>query len=453
MQQTPVTSGLGAVDFIDDCTGWVVGSDGVVVHSSDGGATWSQQSTGTTERLRDVVFVDSANGWAVGDSGVILHTSNGGSSWQQQTSISAENLDAVSFVDTKHGWIVGPPDSVLHTSDGGKSWSEQPLPKYVGVMKAVAFVDSKTGWAGGWGNTGHIFKTVDGGSTWVHQPTKQLTVNAYHTMFALDANNVWALGGPGFVYTSCYESIRSSNGGATWQGPTQGFQETWIRDVSFANKNDGWAVPHTLCAKAMPTADGCVAYTNDGGVTWNAQPAPSHFNSIDFIDANTGWAVGGMGRIYHTTNGGHTGCDDSGPSEPANDKEATAVALAADNKLLGVIDGAGDSDWFKTVGYDEFGSIVKPRIRNWSQLNLRTCIYLDCHVGKTVVSCPEGTSVDTSPDGHNGCCSNVGTRSFSVGLNCTGTISEDADVTIRIDGSQAAQNACIAYEYLFNYNQ
>ena len=37
--------------------------------------------TGTTERLHSIDFVDNLHGWVVGSDGVILHTSNGGIDW------------------------------------------------------------------------------------------------------------------------------------------------------------------------------------------------------------------------------------------------------------------------------------------------------------------------------------------------------------------------------------
>src|SRR5437660_8132005 len=64
-------------------------------------------------------------GWAVGDGGTILHTSNGGSTWSPQTSGSNSSLLGVAFPDATNGWAVGSPGTILHTSDGGSTWSPQ----------------------------------------------------------------------------------------------------------------------------------------------------------------------------------------------------------------------------------------------------------------------------------------------------------------------------------------
>ena len=45
-----------------------------------------------------VSFVDANNGWAVGNGGTILHTSNGGATWSTQRSGTFNDLFGVSFV-------------------------------------------------------------------------------------------------------------------------------------------------------------------------------------------------------------------------------------------------------------------------------------------------------------------------------------------------------------------
>ena len=47
------------------------------------------------------------HGWAVGSSGTIVATSDGGAHWQVQTSGTDADLSAVAFPDATHGWAVG----------------------------------------------------------------------------------------------------------------------------------------------------------------------------------------------------------------------------------------------------------------------------------------------------------------------------------------------------------
>lgn len=53
---------------------------------------WQVQTTGVTENLNSVFFIDENTGWAVGSGGRIIATTNGGTLWAQQVSYS--NLGA-----------------------------------------------------------------------------------------------------------------------------------------------------------------------------------------------------------------------------------------------------------------------------------------------------------------------------------------------------------------------
>ncbi len=60
-------------------SGFAVGAGGRILHSTDNGTTWADQTSGTTANLHDISFgSDALTGIAVGDSGVILRTTSGG---------------------------------------------------------------------------------------------------------------------------------------------------------------------------------------------------------------------------------------------------------------------------------------------------------------------------------------------------------------------------------------
>jgi photosystem II stability/assembly factor-like uncharacterized protein len=49
------------VSFTDASNGWAVGSGGTIVHTSDGGLTWTPQNSGTSSGLSSVVFLAQAS--------------------------------------------------------------------------------------------------------------------------------------------------------------------------------------------------------------------------------------------------------------------------------------------------------------------------------------------------------------------------------------------------------
>ena len=59
-------------------TGYVVGWNGTILVTTDGGTNWTSEVSGTSHCLNSVFFTDALTGYDVGDSGIILKTTNGG---------------------------------------------------------------------------------------------------------------------------------------------------------------------------------------------------------------------------------------------------------------------------------------------------------------------------------------------------------------------------------------
>jgi len=69
---------ITAVCTVNKNTAWVVSCIGEIYKTTDGGASWFPQKSGTTATLRGVTAIDPNTAWAVGDGGIILHTIDGG---------------------------------------------------------------------------------------------------------------------------------------------------------------------------------------------------------------------------------------------------------------------------------------------------------------------------------------------------------------------------------------
>src|SRR5207249_2374990 len=110
--------------------GTAVGDGGVILRTTNGGDSWSPQTSGTTKTLYGVSFTDTNNGtisgFALGGTGIILRTTDGGNNWVEQTNYSlpqgASAFYAVSFTAADTGTIVGDAGIVLQTPDGGTQW-------------------------------------------------------------------------------------------------------------------------------------------------------------------------------------------------------------------------------------------------------------------------------------------------------------------------------------------
>lgn len=127
--------------------------------------TWEEQNSGVTTTLNDVFFVGPDLGYAVGQSGVILKTTDRGVTWERQDTTLNVDFRTVHFVDANTGWIGGQVVSgnskrMYKTVDGGNTWIPT---EYVGAtVDDLYFVNDTLGWA----ISDSIRITKDGGETW-----------------------------------------------------------------------------------------------------------------------------------------------------------------------------------------------------------------------------------------------------------------------------------------------
>lgn len=114
-----VFSNLISVAGVGDMNAIMVGQN-MIVSTMDGGNSWMPQFVGPV--LHDIVMVDTQNAWAVGDGGAIMHTTDGGMSWTDQVSGFNGSLYDAHFDNAQEGWAVGSKGAILHTTDGGITW-------------------------------------------------------------------------------------------------------------------------------------------------------------------------------------------------------------------------------------------------------------------------------------------------------------------------------------------
>lgn len=186
-RQVPTTEHLIDIAFIGE-SGWIVGRNGLILHTSDGGKTWVQQKTGIPQGLASVQFLDAQNGWAVGWMGVVLRTRNGGGTWETvKIGDASWSLTAVYFRDANNGYIVGMLGQMLRTKDGGETWTLQKLPTD-GLLADVYYDKAGTGYSVV-GND--VLLTKDGGETWELQGVNQWL---FLKRILPVGNTLWAVG-------------------------------------------------------------------------------------------------------------------------------------------------------------------------------------------------------------------------------------------------------------------
>jgi photosystem II stability/assembly factor-like uncharacterized protein len=273
---------------------------------------WTSLSTGITEALNAVYFVDPQNGWVAGVNGAVFHTTNGGQSWQRQSSGTTDDLRDMLFLDLNRGWIVGGEGLILRTTDGGNTWETQTSPRDT-YLRSIHFTDEDHGWIAGGHYTvswprfrayGYVLRSTDGGDSWS-------LADYIYSRYALDLHFVNATHGwlvTEHIDNSTYDTIPSiyvtSDGGSTWTNQSIPLSTGTLGAVTFVDANTGWAVG----------GDGIILHTTNGGALWSQQGSgvTSDLETVQFVSPTTGWIVG---SILHTTDGGQNWASQS--ADPA----------------------------------------------------------------------------------------------------------------------------------------
>ena len=291
---------LGGITLTDDHSGWAVGSHGLLLHTTDGFAHTTRQDQWLTEGfLTDVVFLDPLEGWVAvttPDSSSILHTTDGGVTWTEQYGSGSLWVNCIVFTDAMHGWaadFLNGTSNVIHTTDGGATWSSQ-YESATNSIQRLFFTDGHHGWATVWGqnDSAMLLRTTDGGGTW----------SAYAfpaTPYLRDLSFVndslgWGTASLGRVY-------RTTNGGESWALQDSFPGDLFLTNVTFLDMNHGW-----IAGSAYDPPECIIAHTSDGGLTWVTQyeGTSESFSDLAFADLDHGIAVGETGAILRTSDGG-----------------------------------------------------------------------------------------------------------------------------------------------------
>lgn len=107
----------------------VVGERGNILISTDG-QKWTQSPSPVNATLTAVGFADSDNGWAVGHDATILHTTDGGKSWSLQHFDPALEKPLLNLlvIDAQYAYAIGAYGLFLQTTDGGATWNDVDAP-------------------------------------------------------------------------------------------------------------------------------------------------------------------------------------------------------------------------------------------------------------------------------------------------------------------------------------
>jgi photosystem II stability/assembly factor-like uncharacterized protein len=286
--------------FTSPDSGWIVGKYGSIYCTTDGGNSWSSQTSGTFNWLLSISFSNNF-GVIVGQYGTILTTTNKGVSWQKKQIGTNVFPSDVFLIDDTTGIIVGSGSLIIKTTDAGITWNPQSCPANIN-LSGVRFKNSNVGLAAGeeynqyGGSTATILRTTDGGTSW--------NIVFQFLPFTSGSSGLHHISGEKWIVTANQTVLFSSNDeGSTWSIKNFNLSGSGFADIFFSDESNGMISGYQNSMLSIWT-------TNDGGTSW----APYIFSETGCVLKAFGisgnWFIGGyylisnQGFVMKSTDGG-----------------------------------------------------------------------------------------------------------------------------------------------------
>lgn len=262
-QYSGISSDLYRIRAYDANNVWAVGTGGKIIKTTDGGTTWTAETTGVTYVFEDIAIVkDGANfyAWAVGREadetfvGKIMYYDGGVDTWSEVDPGVGQGFAffGVTATDTSHVWVSG--SDILYYNGVGWSVSIDGLSNGIDFYQGYKiYALSQTNiWLAGKNapEIGHVYQF--NGSSWAQKGT--LDIGWAEDIYTNDGSNLW---------------ITSGGGNRTWHSSSS------------------------------------ATYTSDnGGTSWTFLPTGDNSNAVSGYDNSNVWAVGDSGSIlkFNSTN-------------------------------------------------------------------------------------------------------------------------------------------------------
>ena len=292
-------------------------------------------------------FLDQNTGFVVGSQGGASITTNAGLTWTPLTTPQADwAYFQIKVISASEIYAVGDPAYLYKSTDLGNTWTSIPIFPVVGP--ASTYIWYSLGKVGSTmvlsGDFGVVAKSTDDGASWSSNHFslntniifdmakipgtnnliavgRQYTIGTRQLYFSNDYGTKWSSGDLGvdmnasaicmvnsqigYISGTNCQVLKTTNGGTSWLPVTQPYPGTLdIFSLDLINPDTGWAF-----INYSAIGGGNAFKTTDGGNSWTQQAGniPYSISSADMVDANIGYITINSSNqpIYKTTNGGN----------------------------------------------------------------------------------------------------------------------------------------------------
>ena len=304
-QPLPVNGQVQDLKFFDANTGLIsMWQTTVVLRTTNGGYNW--YSALLNQGVGEFEIIDSNIVYALGETfgayGMLLRSTNRGATWDSLPVSNSWTVNGISFVNKDTGWVGGTAGGLpflWRTTNAGVTWAVQS--DNTGFGKVFFLKNKVNGEFVGWSmNQNSMWKTTNSGVNWTQiQPSFGMS-----EMFFTDENT-------GYV-TSVNIVKKTTNGGLNWSSyslPTGYFLSgRSIARFQVVNKD---TIYGDNGYRDFPNGSsrGIIWVSTNGGNNWNfQQPDTSlhngQYHCIEFVNKDTGWSSGYYMAIRTNDGGG-----------------------------------------------------------------------------------------------------------------------------------------------------
>ena len=178
--------------------GWLIGSAGLMVNINDD-ALVGEYDLGSDANLNAIACRYEAEAWVVGDDGTVLYTVDGGQSWTAQTVPTTAHLRTLSTQDDGPVYLGGD-GTFLVTTDTGKTWTQ--LGDGTASFRSMSAAHERTG----------VLALAEDGGLWSYDQgtlTQRSTIEGARAVHQTPDGTIVMTAGAGIA--------RSLDGGVTWR--------------------------------------------------------------------------------------------------------------------------------------------------------------------------------------------------------------------------------------------
>jgi photosystem II stability/assembly factor-like uncharacterized protein len=281
-------------------------------------AQWITIPSGTMVEFDAVLVDDASNYWVGGTDGLLMRTTDGGATWNSQTLPGAGDLEAIIRLNATTLLIAADDGRVIRSTDNGAIWNAI----NTGAPNVLYDITHHGDLVWASGRDGGLVHSTDQGQSWTVQASN--TNQRLHGIKALSATEVVAVGRNGVL-------LRTSDGGDNWQLSTVSGGDDHRALIFLAD-------PQRTGLIAGPA--GGMLRSTDHGASWNTVAFPSNHEAQAFAseDPSVVYAVGDFALILRSTDQGQSWQSMTSPAfselSGVSVKDGVAVAVGANGTII-----------------------------------------------------------------------------------------------------------------------